>query len=89
ANFEHDYNADLFSPHNYYQWIKAPLSIHQGTIDEAVPPQWSQDLVSALQKKGVNVIYHTYPGDHNMFPSAWSDAVADSFAFFDENFKIQ
>lgn len=89
ANFERDYNAALFSPLNYYKWIKAPLSVHQGTIDEAVPQQWSQDLVTTLKKDGVDVEYHTYPGDHNMLPSAWGDAVADSITFFDEQFKTK
>ncbi|MFH0772954.1 MAG: alpha/beta fold hydrolase [bacterium] len=87
ANFEHDYNADLFSPLNYYAWIKAPLSIHQGDADTEVPQQWSADLVSALKKSDINVSYHVYPGDHNMLPSAWNDAVNDSVSFFDAHFK--
>jgi len=89
ANFERDYNADLFSPINYYSWIKAPMSIHQGDIDTEVPQQWSQDLVSTLKKEGINVNYHVYHGDHNMLPSAWNEAVKDSITFFDTNFQIQ
>lgn len=86
ANFEKDYNADLFSPLNYYSWIKAPLSIHQGENDTEVPQQWSQDLVSTLKKEEIHVSYHTYQGDHNLVPS-WSEAVRDSISFFDEYFK--
>lgn len=88
ANFERDYNADLFSPLNYYSQIKASLSIHQGVNDEAVPQQWSQDLVSILKKSKVDVSYQTYQGDHNMLPSAWSEAVRNSVTFFDKQFEL-
>lgn len=84
ANFERDYDADLFSPLNHYSWIKAPLSIHQGDIDTAVPKEWSQDLVTALKNEGVNVSYNAYSGDHNMLPSGWNEAVTNSVDFFDE-----
>jgi dienelactone hydrolase len=89
AQFEHDYDANLFSLINYFSWIKAPISIHQGTLDTEVPPQWSANLVSALKKEKVDVVYTTYAGDHNMLPSAWSAAVADSTTFFDEKLQPQ
>lgn len=88
ANFEHDYNADLFSPINYFQWIKAPLSIYQGDIDAEVPQRWSQDLVTILKKEGVDTSYHSYHGDHNMTPS-WSEVVKDSIDFYDKKFNIK
>ena len=87
ANFERDYNADLFSPLNYYSSIKAPLSIHQGDTDTAVPKEWSQDLVATLKNEGVNALYNVYSGDHNMLPSAWNEAVTNSVIFFDKLFK--
>ena len=82
ANFEKNYDADLFSPLNYYQWIKAPISIHQGINDHEVPEWWSNDLASILKKDGVQTSYHVYDGDHNMIPS-WSTVVNDSISFFD------
>jgi len=85
ANFERDYNADLFSTLNYYSWIKAPISIHQGAQDEAVPEKWSQDLESQLKNEDGDVEYHSYLGDHNMVPS-WNDAVANSVIFFNKYF---
>ena len=77
ANFERDYNADLFSPLHYYKWIKAPISIYQGTSDDAVPFQWSENLYSLLKEEGIDVSYHSYQGDHNMVPS-WNDVVIDT-----------
>jgi dipeptidyl aminopeptidase/acylaminoacyl peptidase len=88
AKFENDYNADLFSPLNYYNWIKAPLSIHQGEADREVPVWWSDDLVTNLKKENIDVKYFTYPGaDHNLMPSGWSSAVQHSISFYNETFK--
>ncbi len=86
ANFERDYNADLFSPINYFSWIKAPLSIHQGTLDREVPEQWSQNLATTLKNGKIDVGYQTYPANHNMIPS-WNDAVKDSIDFYNKKFK--
>jgi dipeptidyl aminopeptidase/acylaminoacyl peptidase len=87
ADFEKDYDTDLFSPINYYSQITAPISLHQGTLDSAVPEQWSADLVTLLKKEGVTVSYQTYEADHNMLPSAWSSAVSNSIDFFDLHLK--
>ena len=84
ANFERDYNADLFSPLNYYKWIKAPLSIHQGTNDEAVPEKWSENVTSLLKEEGIDVVYNVYQADHNMVPS-WNEAVKNSIDFYNKN----
>ena len=86
AHFERDYDVDLFSPINYYSWIKAPISIYQGDIDDAVPLQWSQDLASILKENNVSAAYHVFNGDHNMVPS-WSEAVKSSISFFDSKFS--
>lgn len=85
AKFEVDYDTELFSPFNYYRWIKAPLEINQGEADQEVPLWWSDDFVAALKKFGIDVKYLTYPGaDHNLLPSAWSSAATNSIVFYDE-----
>lgn len=88
AQFESVYNTDLFSPTNYYQWIKAPMQINQGTADQEVPYWWSESLVATLKKDKVDVTYNTYPGaDHNMLPSSsWNAAVANTVMFFQKQF---
>lgn len=83
ADFEENYNTDLFSPPRYYSWIKAPIEINQGTADREVPVWWSDDLVSTLKKNKLNVEYLTYPGaDHNLLPGAWSQAVLNTIDFY-------
>ena len=82
--FEKNYDTELFSPANYYSWIKAPMQIHQGTSDEEVLPWWSDELVETLKKDGVNVNYFKYPGaDHNLLPNGWDDAVLKEISFFE------
>ena len=86
AEFETVYNTDLFSPANYYNWIKAPIDIEQGTSDEEVPYWWSDNLVATLKKNNIDVTYNTHPGaDHNMLPTnTWNSAVGNTVAFFKE-----
>jgi len=88
AGFETNYNTDLFSPPNYYNWIKAPLEINQGTADEEVPYWWSDNLVAVLKKDNLTVNYLTYPGaDHNLLPtSSWSQAALNTLDFYNQQF---
>ena len=82
AGFEALYDSDEFSIHNYYDWINAPVQIHQGTGDEAVPLKWSQDLAKALKDKDKDVQLFVYPGaDHNLL-GAWDTAVQRDILWF-------
>jgi len=82
ANFEVDYDGDLFSIHKYFDRINAPLQIEQGTADESVPIAWTNELVNTLKSLQIKVIYDTHPGtDHNLQP-AWNKAITNSLAFF-------
>ncbi len=85
AGFDALYNSDEFSIHNYYDWIKAPIQIHQGTNDEAVPLKWSQELEKNLKNRGKEVKLYVYPGaDHNLAggENSWNQAVERSLLWF-------
>jgi uncharacterized protein len=87
ADFENDYNIELYSPSNFYSWINAPIEIHQGTADDAVPIKWSDNLVTDLTKLNKNVEYFTYSGaDHNLTPG-WGIAVQRSLDFYKKYLK--
>src|SRR5258708_1212517 len=88
AGFENDYNTDIFSPTNYYKWIKAPIEIHQGQLDQEVPLWWSDALVDTLNKMNLDVTYFTYPNsDHNLLPMGWTNAVERSIEYYVKYFK--
>ncbi|MBI2009710.1 MAG: alpha/beta fold hydrolase [Candidatus Chisholmbacteria bacterium] len=82
ADFERDYDVDLYSIDKYYDRIKSPIQIHQGTADDAVPKEWTDALVKMLEEKEVDVTYYLYPGsDHNLRP-AWDTVISRDVAFF-------
>ena len=82
AKFENLYNADSFSIDEYFEKIKAPLQIHQGTADEAVPVLWSNEFVKKLEKLDIDITYYQYVGaNHNMVPS-WNTVVSRDLPFF-------
>ncbi len=96
ANFENTYDVELYSPTNFYSWINAPLQIHQGDNDDAVPKKWSDQLVEDLEELEKDVEYFVYPNsDHNLMPASpsqggpdgWAIAVEKSLNFYRESFS--
>ena len=95
ANFEEIYNSDAFSIHKFYDKInkETPIQIHQGTADDAVPPDWSKTLFEMLKNQEIKVNYFVYPGsDHNLRPAspslggpAWNTVVQRDLDFFRAN----
>jgi len=82
AGFEALYDSNKFSIHEFYDWINAPVQIHQGTADDSVPLKWSQDLEKTLSGKGKEVELFVYPGaDHNLL-GAWDTAVQRDVLWF-------
>ncbi len=83
AQFEEIYDVNLYSFTNYLDRIAAPIQLHQGTADDAIPVSWSDSLVAKLRALELDVTYHKYPGaDHNMRPD-WNTVVARDLEFFE------
>lgn len=88
ANFEKDYDVELYSPTNFLSWINAPLQIHQGEEDDAVPKKWSDELVEKLVQLEKDVSYFLYPSsDHNLMPNGWNLAIQRSMEFYRDEFS--
>lgn len=84
ADFETDYDVFDYSIDKYYPWIKAPIHIHQGTADDAIPIEWSQNLHQSLDDLDIETDLFIHPGaDHNMRP-AWSEAITTDLKFFNQ-----
>lgn len=85
AKFEDVYDTDFFSLDCCMTNINAPIQIHQGTADDAVPKEWSDILTSKLEGLDKKVDYFVYQGaDHNLQPS-WNQALSRSFEFFEKH----
>lgn len=84
AKFEAEYDVYNYSIDRYLEWIKIPLMIHQGSVDDAVPVEWSRELDKKLTELEKEFTYYEYPGaDHNMRPS-WSAVVARDLEWFNK-----
>jgi dipeptidyl aminopeptidase/acylaminoacyl peptidase len=55
------------SPIYYADKIQDPVAIFQGEDDKVVPPNQSEEIVSALERSGVPHEYHLYPGEGHGF----------------------
>ncbi len=82
AGFEAQYDVDEYNVVEYFDWIKAPIQIHQGTDDEAVPLEWSLELNEQLKLHDKQVELYIYEGaDHNLV-GGWGEAMKRSLEWF-------
>jgi dipeptidyl aminopeptidase/acylaminoacyl peptidase len=58
------------SPIFFIDRIQDPMAIFQGDIDNVVPRSQSDDVVAALQRRGVPHVYHVYSGEGHGFRKA-------------------
>jgi uncharacterized protein len=89
AEFEANYNVDSYTLTNYLDRINAPIQLHQGTADDAVPTKWSNEFVESMKNKEKDITYYIYPNaDHNLAPS-WDTVVQRDIEFFRKQFAGQ
>lgn len=76
------YDGRRYAFENYYDWIRAPILIQQGTKDVWCKVEWQVDLQDKLRKMGKSVDLVVYDGaDHNMIPK-WAEAADESVGWF-------
>jgi dipeptidyl aminopeptidase/acylaminoacyl peptidase len=85
AKLENNHDVNNFSLTNYLDKINAPIQLHQGTKDDAVPVSWSRELAKKLKDKEVNVSYFEYAGDDHNLSRSWNEVVEKDITFFTEN----
>ena len=87
-DFEEDYDSKLYSIDNFYDWINAPILIHQGTADVWCEVEWQEELQRRLEKLGKEVNLDVRQGsDHNLKQS-WDEVIKMDIEFFKNKFKI-
>jgi dipeptidyl aminopeptidase/acylaminoacyl peptidase len=81
-------NYALLSPIRFYDAVRVPVLILQGTADVTTPPRWSDGVRDALIARGQEVEYLSYPGQaHIFYGAAWDQAMARTLAFFDAHVR--
>ncbi len=89
ADFVQKYNPRLYSPPQYLMWIKAPIQLHQGTADDAVPLQWSNTFADRMDSLGKDLTYFIYTNeDHNFAKGSWTQVVLRDLQFFRKNLNL-
>jgi len=84
AKFENLYDVEQYSIDNYLERINAPIQLHQGTSDDAVPVEWTNEFVDILDELEKEISYYKYLGaNHNMVPS-WNTVVERNLVFFNK-----
>lgn len=94
ATFESKNDANLFSTHTYLHQLNAPIQLHQGGADDAIPLEWSnqfvaqiQDIKTSTSSGQLDITYYTYPSaDHNLRPN-WNTVVQRDLTFFQSHLK--
>ena len=88
SDFEKDYDVEDHSLTNFFEKINAPIQLHQGGADEAVPIKWSDQLYEQLNKLGKDIKYFTYAGDdHDFTKGSWSTVVSRNIDFYKKQFS--
>jgi len=67
--------------------LSGPVQLHHGTLDESVPPEFSEQLAEEIQTAGGVVELYTYPGDNHNLSNYFSQAMTRTVAFFDTYLK--
>ena len=84
-------NPEVFakmSPINYLSDLNAPVIIHHGERDQAVPISWSEKLRNTLIKEGKKVEYYSYPNqEHTLEGKARNEAMERTLTFFNRYVK--
>jgi len=77
---------DERSPINHVDQLSAPMIVLQGDEDAIVPPNQSEMIVEALERKGVPVAYLLFAGEQHGFRKAENVVIAleAELAFFGE-----
>jgi cephalosporin-C deacetylase-like acetyl esterase len=83
-DFEKEYDSKLYSIDNFYDWIEAPILIHQGTDDVWCEVEWQQDLQKKLKKLGKEIILDIRQGNDHNLKQDWQSVMDQDIKFFKE-----
>jgi dipeptidyl aminopeptidase/acylaminoacyl peptidase len=87
AKFEDVYDVRKYSFTDYLNRIKAPIRIHQGTADEAVPVAWTDLITTRLKEASVDAEVAYHEGEnHNFNLGSWNDTMDATEAFYRNEF---
>ncbi len=87
SDFGKRYDPRRYAVENYYQWIEAPVIIHQGTADVWCNVDWQQEVVNKLKALGKSATLYVYQGDDHNLKNSWNQVVGQDIGFFNSILK--
>lgn len=76
---------DALSPASYAGRIAVPMILFQGTLDDSVPKEWSDETAELLGSMGKSIEYVVYEGEAHEFGPRWTDFMERTAEFFDKH----
>lgn len=86
-DFERNYDARRYSFENYYEWVRAPIVIHQGTADDWCEVEWQEEVRDGLRALGQEVELYIWEGDDHNLSRNWEKVVELDVEFFRKRFE--
>jgi dipeptidyl aminopeptidase/acylaminoacyl peptidase len=81
-DFQNLYDSNYYSIDHYWNDIQATIQVHQGTTDEYIDTEWTDNFVKTLKDLGKNITYYQYPkNDHNLSKD-WDTVIQRDLQFF-------
>lgn len=75
------------SANSYLGDLSGPLQLHYGTLDEEVPPQFTETLAQEVQDVGGSVEVYAYAGDNHNITFHFTEAMSHTIDFFNRYLK--
>ncbi len=80
--FERNYDIRRYAFENYYDWIEAPVVIHQGTGDYWCKLEWQEEVRDRMMELGKEIkLYVWLKDDHNLSRN-WEEIVERDIEFY-------
>lgn len=83
-DFGKEYDFRRYAFENYFQWIKAPIQIHQGTGDVWCSVEWQQKVINGIKNLNKEAILFIYSGDDHNLKNNWDMVISRDLSFYND-----
>ncbi|MGI5840709.1 MAG: alpha/beta hydrolase family protein [Patescibacteria group bacterium] len=84
-NFEKHHDSRRYAFENYYDWVAAPIVIHQGTADAWCEVTWQEEVVEGLRAVDKEVMLYVYSNDDHNLSGNWEEVAEGDVLFYKKN----
>ena len=85
-DFEKNYDIRRYAFENYYDWIEAPVVVHQGTGDYWCKLEWQEKVRDRMVEMGKEIKLYVWQGDDHNLSRNWEEVVERDIEFYKKRF---